>query len=95
MQTQAPVSNDPVGITFLCDWLGLEHRSLGDGGRERARRYIEAIVAHDELTRGLSAQAQLTCAGMLWRTFRETYDDLRGPYMRGEHEDVRRALARL
>jgi len=95
METQTPVSDDIVGITFLCDWRGVEHRSLGAAGRERARRYIEAIIAHDQLTRGLSDDAQLTCAGMLWQTFRETYDDLRGPYMRSENEDVRRALARL
>ena len=95
METQTPVSEELVGVTFLCDWRGVEHRPLAGPGRERARRYIEAIIAHDVLTRELSAQAQLTCAGMLWRTFRETYDDYRGPYMRSENEDVRRALARL
>jgi len=94
-EMQTPVSDEPVGITFLCDWRGEEHRPLPDGGRERARRYIEAIVAHDALTRDLSEQAKLTCAGMLWRTFREIYDDFRGPYVRSENEDVRRALARI
>jgi hypothetical protein len=66
-----------------------------DAGRERARRYVEAIIAHDTLTRELSEQAQLTCAGMLWRTFRETYDGFRGPCVRSSNEDVRRALARI
>ena len=95
METQTPVSEEPVGVTFLCDWRGLEHRPLDAAGRERARRYIEAIIAHDELTRSLSERARLSCAGMLWHTFREIYDDYRGPYMRSENEDVRRALARL
>ncbi len=86
---------DATGVTFLCDWLGQEHRPLADGLRDHARRYIEAIVAHDAVTREVSAASQLTCAGMLWKTFRETYDDLRGPFAKSEKEDVGRALGRL
>lgn len=92
-QTQAP--DETVAVTFLCDWLGTEHRPLADAAREHARGYIEAIVGHDELTRELSADARLACAAMLWQTFRETYDDLRGPFARSEKEDVGRALGRL
>jgi hypothetical protein len=95
-QTQTQTQTvDATGITFLCDWLGDDHRPLANPARDHARRYIEAIIAHDALVRDLSADSQLTCAGMLWRTFRETYDDLRGPFARSEKEDVARALGRL
>jgi hypothetical protein len=93
MQTQATV--DTTGVTFLCDWLGNEHRPLADAARDHARRYIEAIVAHDELTRDLCEDARMGCAAMLWQIFRETYDDLRGPFAKSEKEDVGRALGRL
>lgn len=92
-QTQDQV--ETVAVTFLCDWLGTEHRPLADAAREHARRYIEAIVAHDELTRELSETSRLACAAMLWQTFRESYDDFRGPYVKSEKEDVGRALGRL
>jgi hypothetical protein len=92
MQT---LTADATGVTFLCDWLGDEHRPLDDAARDHARRYIEAIIAHDALIRDIAPTYQLTCAGMLWRTFREAYDDLRGPFARSEKEDVGRALGRL
>jgi len=91
--TEAPV--ELVGVTFLGDWLGDQHRPLADAAREQARQYIEAIIAHDVLIRDLSREAQLGFASMLWKTFRESYDDLRGPYSRSEKEDVRRALGRI
>ena len=89
------VQSDAVAVTFLGDWLGDEHRPLADTARDQARQYIEAIVAHDAIVRELSPEAQLGFASMLWQTFRESYDDLRGPFSRSEKEDVRRALSRI
>ncbi len=82
-------------VGFLEDWKGGDHRHLDESAREQVGRYIEAIVKHDPLIGSLSAGAQLAYAAMLWTTFRETYDDFRGPFMKSAAEDIRRAMARL
>jgi hypothetical protein len=91
--TQTPVR--PAGVTFLADWLGDRHRPLADAARDHVGRYVQAIVAHDDVVRGLSPDAQRAVAASLWKAFRVAYDDLRGPYARSEQEDVGRALGRI
>ncbi len=83
-----------VVVNFLEDWKD-DHRDLDEHSRQQVGRYIQAIVKRDPLIGTLSEEAQLAYASILWANFRETYDDLRGPFMKAAAEDIRRAMARL
>jgi hypothetical protein len=78
---------------FLEDWKA-DHRPLSDEQRAHVGSYIQAIVRRgDPAARGADAVANE--ARDLWMRFRETFDELRGEFMRSENEDVGRALARI
>jgi hypothetical protein len=78
---------------FLEDWKP-DHRPLSDEQRAHVGGYIQAIVRRgDPEARGVEAVAAE--ARDLWIGFRETFDDLRGEFVRSENEDVGRALARI
>jgi hypothetical protein len=88
-------SNQQVPAAFLADWRGDAHRPLPDEHRERARRYISAIVAHDRKDVGAGSPASEAYAATLWVRFREAYDDMSGQFRHSDAEDLQRALHRV
>jgi len=88
-----PSSVHPPLPGFLEDWKS-DHRQLSDEQRTHVGAYIQAIVRRgDPEARG--AEAVAIEARELWVRFRDNFDDARGEFMRGEREDVGRALARI
>ena len=85
----APASE--VATSFLADWRP-DHRELPDAGRIAAGLYIDAIVRRAAFSDGAAEGAARI---ELWSHFRRFYDDLLGPYSRGQADDVRRAICRL
>jgi hypothetical protein len=84
----------PTSPGFLADWRD-DHRPLDEAARAAAGAYIAAIVKGDRAARLLGSRAVEARASELWIAFRESYDDMRGPFMKSNPEDVRRALGRL
>lgn len=84
-----------MAVDFLTDWKGEAHRPLGESARGEVGRYINAIVRRDEACTGSTEMVRTYKSAMLWRTFREAYDDLRPPFKRSEAEDIRRVMGRL
>jgi hypothetical protein len=84
----------PTSPGFLADWRD-DHRPLDEAARTAAGAYIEAIVRSDGAARLLGPSAVEARASELWMAFRESYDDMRGPFMKSNAEDVRRALGHL
>ncbi len=79
---------------FLADWSS-DHRPLSDAHRDQAGRYIMAIVARQAEHDGLDPDAVRDEARRLWYRLRLAYDGFRGPFMRSEAEDIRRAMSQL
>ena len=87
----APDRRAAAGTRFLEDW-GSNHRTLLDDDRDRVGGYIRAICRHECPDDDAAAELR---AITYWMTFRAAYDDARGPYQKGPHEDVARCLRRL
>lgn len=86
---------EQVPVAFLADWRGDAHRPLRDEHRERARRYISAIVAHDRRGVRPGTPASEAYAATLWVRFRDAYDGMSGQFKRSDAEDLQRALHRV
>jgi hypothetical protein len=84
----------PPIAEFLVDWRD-DHRPLDEAARSAAGSYIEAIVRIDRVMHLLGPAAVASRAAELWIAFRESYDGLRGPFVKSDAEDVRRALGQL
>ena len=79
---------------FLEDWK-TNHRELSEESRAKVGRYIEAIVALSVKNGGDTALSGEVTKRMLWRQFREFFDDLTGMFSRSEREDFIKAMKRL
>jgi hypothetical protein len=86
---------EQVPAAFLADWRGDAHRPLQDEHRERARRYISAILAHNRKDVRAGIPASEAYAATLWITFRDAYDGMSGQFKRSDAEDLQRALDRV
>jgi hypothetical protein len=80
-----------AGTRFLEDW-GPDHRTLLGDDRDHAGAYIRAICRRE--CPGDDGAAELR-AITYWMVFRTAYDEARGAYQKGPHEDVARCLRRL
>lgn len=78
----------------LVDWRD-DHRDLSDAHRAAVGAYIGAILAREPKLVLLGSDAARSRATELWRTFRTSYDGLRGAYGKSNAEDFIRAIARL